>query len=131
MIAWRLGLFLMDAALMLVAFNAQVWMYPQPIDFRKQMDGLITLVADHLGLSPTSGQVFLFRNRRQDRIKILWWDRNGFWFCYRRLEKGNFIFPPINDAAVELTRDQLSWLLSGIDCMKQLHFPESAPTNFF
>jgi len=52
------------------------------------MDGLVMLVADHLELNPTSGQLFLFRNRHANKIKMLWWERNVFWLCYRRLEKG-------------------------------------------
>ncbi len=116
---------------MLLTFNTAIWLYPQPIDFRKQIDGLVILVADHLKLLPTSGQLFLFRNRTAKKIKILWWDRNGFWLCYKRLEKGKLIFPSVNDNAIELTRDQLSWLLSGLDCMKQVLLPEVKATNFF
>ena len=58
------------------------------------MDGLIMLVADHLKLNPTSGQLFLFRNRHANKIKVLWWERNGFWLCYKRLEQGRLKFPP-------------------------------------
>ena len=108
-----------------------IWLYSQPIDFRKQIDGLVLLIADHLQLNPTSGQLFLFRNRSANKIKILWWDRNGFWLCYKRLEKGRLIFPTMNDKTLELTRDQLSWLLSGLDYIKQQSLPEVKVTNFF
>ena len=116
---------------MFLTFNASIWLYPNPIDFRKQIDGLVLLVADQLQLNPTSGQLFLFRNRHANKIKILWWDRNGFWLCYKRLEKGKLKFPAIEDQALELTRDQLSWLLSGLDCMKQVLLPEVFSTHFF
>lgn len=116
---------------MLLSFNTSIWLYPQPIDFRKQIDGLIILVADHLKLNPTSGQLFLFRNRTANKLKILWWDRNGFWLCYKRLEKGKLIFPPIDEQSIELTRDQLGWLLSGLDFMRQIQLPEVKATNFF
>ena len=106
-------------------------MYPKPIDFRKQIDGIVMLIADHLQLNPTSGQLFLFRNRHANKIKLLWWDRNGFWLCYKRLEKGKLKFPTIVDQALELTRDQLSWLLSGLDCMEQISLPEAHATNFY
>ncbi len=116
---------------MLLTFNGDIWLYPKPIDFRKQIDGIVMLIADHLQLNPASGQLFLFRNRTANKIKLLWWDKNGFWLCYKRLEKGKLKFPPIIDQALELTRDQLSWLLSGLDCMKQLSLPEIKPKNFY
>ena len=52
--------------------NEPIWLHPQPIDFRKQIDGLIMLTADHLKLNPTSGQLFLFRDKTGRKIKILW-----------------------------------------------------------
>ena len=116
---------------MLQSFNLPIWLYPAPVDFRKQMDGLVTLVADHLSMNPASGQMFVFRNRHQNKIKILWWDRNGFWLCYRRLEQGRFTFPPVRDQVIDLTRDQLNWLLSGLDCLKYPVFPEMDPSNFY
>lgn len=113
------------------SFNSAIWLYPQYIDFRKQTDALVLLVADHLNMNPTSGQLFLFRNRTANKLKILWWDRNGFWLCYKRLEKGKFIFPPVDDKSIELTRDQMSWLLSGLDFMRHTQLPEVKATNFF
>ena len=56
---------------MLLSMNGPVWFHPEPIDFRRQIDGLVVLVADHLRLNPTSGQLFLFRNRTANKIKIL------------------------------------------------------------
>lgn len=116
---------------MLPSFNGAIWFYPKPIDFRRQIDGIIVLVADELQLNPTSGQLFLFRNRHANKIKMLWWDRNGFWLCYKRFEKGKLKFPAITNQTLELTRDQLSWLLSGLDCMKQISLPEVQATNFY
>ncbi len=116
---------------MLLSFNAPIWLYPQSIDFRRQMDGLIILVADHLQMNPASGQLFLFRNRTANKIKLLWWDRNGFWLFYKRLEKGHFQFPLLSEKVIELTRDQLGWLLSGLDCMKQISLPDVQATNFY
>lgn len=116
---------------MLPSFNGGIWLYPKPIDFRKQIDGVVILIADHLQLNPTSGQLFLFRNRHANKIKMLWWDHNGFWLCYKRLEKGTLKFPAIVDQAVELTRDQLSWLLSGLNYEKQQSLPSVHATNFY
>jgi len=116
---------------MVLSFNAPIWFYPQPIDFRKQMDGLIVIVADHLQMNPTSGQLFLFRNRTSNKIKMLWWDRNGFWLFYKRMEKGKFLFPEKSDHALELTRDQFNWLLSGLNCMEHKLLPSVTASNFF
>jgi len=116
---------------MILSFNSPIWFYPQPIDFRKQMDGLVVVVADHLQMNPASGQLFLFRNRSFNKIKMLWWDRNGFWLFYKRLEKGRFQFPQKQDTAIELTRDQLSWLLSGLNCLEHKLLPEINATHFF
>jgi transposase len=116
---------------MLSSFITPIWLYPQPVDFRKQIDGLTLLIADHLQLNPTSGQLFLFRNRSANKIKILWWERNGFWLCYKRLEKGRLLFPATADKALELTRDQFSWLLSGLDCQKLRQLPDVSATHFY
>ena len=116
---------------MFFTFSESIWLYPNPIDFRKQIDGLVVLVADHLELNPTSGQMFLFRNRTQNKLKILWWDKNGFWLFYKRLEKGKFKFPEISEKPLELSRDQMSWLISGLNFLKQTPLPNVNATNFY
>lgn len=95
------------------------------------MDGLIMLVADHLHLDPTSGQLFLFRNRHSNKLKMLWWDRTGFWLCYKRLEQGKLKFPKVSEEAMSLTADELGWLLSGLDFTKQILLPEVKASNFY
>ena len=100
---------------MLSFLNTKIWLHPKPIDFRKQIDGLVLMIADHLNLDPTSGQIFLFRHKSRDKLKLLFWEQNGFWLVYRRLEKGRFKFPAIDPSAIELSKDQLSWLLSGLN----------------
>lgn len=116
---------------MLPSMNGPIWVHPKPIDFRKQIDGLVVLVADHLKLNPTSGQLFLFRDRTAKKVKILWWDRNGFWLFYKRLEQGRLKFPISKDNIIELTRDQLNWLLSGLDCLSHPLLPEVKASNFY
>ncbi len=116
---------------MFFSFNTSIWLYPEIVDFRKQIDGLVLLVADHLQKNPTSGQLFLFRNRTANKIKMLWWDRNGFWLFYKRLEQGRFQFPMLNTEAIELTRDQLGWLLSGLNCLSHTQLPEVKASNFY
>jgi len=110
--------------------NLTIWLYPKPIDFRKQIDGLIIFIADHLKLDPTSGQLFLFRNRKANKIKILIWERNGFWLCYKRLERGRLIFPN-GVEAMRLNMEQCNWLLSGLDYTKQELLPVVNASNFY
>lgn len=116
---------------MIFTMSEPIWFHPVPIDFRKQIDGLIMLVSDQLALNPTSGQLFLFRDKTGRKIKMLWWDRNGFWLFYKRLEKGRMKFPSVKESMMTLTRDQLSWLLSGLDCMSHTLLPEVKASNFY
>jgi len=116
---------------MLLPFQAKIWFYQSPVDFRKQIDGLILLIADHLQENPTSGALFIFRNRQADKIKLLWFDQNGFWLAYKRMEKGRFKFPNIIDETLSMTREQLTWLLSGIDFTQQNRLPYVKASHFY
>lgn len=84
-------------------------------DFRKSFDGLSGIVEEKLGLSPTSGQVFVFCNRRRDRIKVLHWDGSGLWVATKRLESGTFRWPSSDSLRLEYRPEELYMLLSGID----------------
>ena len=75
----------------------QIYVCMQPTDMRKGFDSLAALVRDGLGYDPLSGHLFVFRSRRGDRVKLLWWDRDGFTLYYRRLEEGTFRFPAAGD----------------------------------
>lgn len=84
---------------------------------RKGFDGLYALVANQLRMDPLSGALFLFVNRRRDRLKVLYWDGDGLAIWYRRLEQGTFQFPQCSDdkACVEIRSDEFTMLLRGID----------------
>jgi transposase len=85
-------------------------------DLRRSIDGLAALVRERLQQDPLSGHLFLFRNRRGDRVKILLWDQSGFWVLYKRLEQGTFAWPrDADDAPVEMRPRDLLLLLSGVD----------------
>jgi transposase len=89
-----------------------------PMDMRKSFDSLAALVREGLGYDPLSGHLFVFRSRRGDRVKLLWWDRDGLTLYYRRLEKGTFRFPAANDPetrSMEISSQELSLVLWGID----------------
>jgi transposase len=96
----------------------RVFLHMPPTDLRKGFDALAGLVTTAFAQDPTSGHLFLFLNRRRDRIKILYWDRgDGLAIWYKRLETGSFQLPAVaRDAvAIEMTPTQLSLILSGID----------------
>ena len=85
-------------------------------DLRRSIDGLAALVRERFNLDPLSGHLFLFRNRRGDRLKILAWDQGGFWVLYKRLERGTFAWPAEEETApVTLRSSDLLLLLSGVD----------------
>ncbi|MBI4266656.1 MAG: IS66 family insertion sequence element accessory protein TnpB [Acidobacteria bacterium] len=85
-------------------------------DLRRSIDGLAALVRDRFALDPLSGHLFLFRNRRGDRLKILAWDRSGFCVLYKRLEQGTFAWPAeASSGPVEMRSPDLALLLSGVD----------------
>ena len=85
-------------------------------DMRKSFDGLAAVTQQVLQLDPLSGHVFVFCNRRRDRIKILYWDRAGFWCLAKRLEEGTFAWPDSESPArIEMTTRELLCVLEGID----------------
>ena len=92
-----------------------VYLHRDAIDFRKNINGLASLVEHGLGMDVFARAVFVFGNRRKDRIKILGWERNGFWLLQKRLEDSRFVWPREDSAVVKLTVQQLHWLLQGID----------------
>ena len=95
--------------------GVEVWVATTPVDMRKSFDGLAEVVRSFLGRDPLSGSLFVFRNKSAQRVKILWWDRDGLAIYYKRLERGVFQFPRSNATAVEISSSQLLRLLSGLD----------------
>lgn len=94
--------------------SVQVWVAATPVDMRKSFDALAEIVREFLGRDPQSGHLFVFGNRTRRLAKVLWWDRDGLAIYYKRLEQGAFQFPRTSAPAVEITRDQLLCLLSGM-----------------
>jgi len=95
--------------------GSRIWIAAGATDMRRGFDGLAALVQTQLESNPFSGQIFVFRGRRGDRVKILWWDGDGLCLFAKRLESGKFVWPQANDGKVSLTFAQLSMLLEGID----------------
>jgi len=101
--------------MLMLPSTLRVLLYRDPVDMRKSFDGLECLVRDGLGEDPLSGSLFVFTNRRRDRVKLLLWDRSGFWIWYKRLEEGTFLFP---SESGEIKASDLGLLLEGIDLSK-------------
>jgi transposase len=96
--------------------SLQIWLCSKPADMRRSFDGLAALVRDWLGGDPLSGQVFVFRNKAADRVKLLVWEEDGFAIWYKRLEEGTFQFPIAGDqAGVQIRAADLMLLLHGIE----------------
>jgi transposase len=95
--------------------QVRVLVATKPVDFRKGAEGLAALVKDQMKLEPFSGVVFVFRAKRADRIKLLWWDGTGVCLLAKRLEDGQFRWPKVQDGTMRLSAAQLSALLEGLD----------------
>ena len=98
-----------------LGLTGRIWVCAAPQDGRKSFDGLQAVVTAHLGKDPLSGDLYVFRNRRGDRLKILAWQGDGFALYLRRLEKGTFRFPTAAAAEVSITATELAMILGGID----------------
>ena len=108
----------------------RIFLATEPADMRKGFDGLSLLVRERIAQDPLSGHLFVFRNRRRDRVKILYWDKDGFALWYKRLEKGTFRFPEAKDGRVEVTPAEMAAVLEGIDLSRARRLPRfSLPTS--
>lgn len=101
----------------------KVYLHREAVDGRKSINGLALLVEQALGLDLFAPALFVFGNRRRDRIRILFWDRNGFWLMTKRLEADRFTWPTEAEV-VSLSVEQLHWLLAGIDLSAMRPHPE-------
>src|SRR5689334_23597360 len=95
--------------------SVRIWLASCPTDLRKSFDSLAELVRQQLQGDPLSGQLFVFRNRRADRIKLLYWDEDGFVIIYKRLEEGSFRFPQGDALGLQISASDLQMLLDGVD----------------
>jgi transposase len=108
--------------------NTRIWIAAGVTDLRRGFDGLSAIAQTALEQNPFSGHVFVFRGRRGDLIKLLWWDGDGLCLFAKRLERGRFVWPKAENGTVCLTRAQLSMLLEGIDWRRpeRTHTPQIA-----
>lgn len=103
---------------MMPSHTVRILVATQPVDFRKGHDGLAAQVASVLKEDPFTGTVFLFRAKRADRLKILFWDGSGLVMAYKRLEETTFTWPAVRDGVMALNRAQFEALFAGLDWRK-------------
>ncbi|MFQ5645271.1 MAG: IS66 family insertion sequence element accessory protein TnpB [Thiogranum sp.] len=100
-----------------------VYLHRAPVDFRKSVDGLAAIVENGMALDPFDKALFVFVNRRRNRVKILFWEDNGFCLYYKRLETTKFHWPRhVDDDVITISGQQLNWLLDGYN-LKHLMLP--------
>ncbi len=109
--------------------NIRVLVATKPVDFRKGAEGLAALVRERMHTDPFSGVVYVFRAKRADRVKLIFWDGSGVVLVSKRLENGKFRWPMIDDGVMRLSAAQLQALLEGLD-WRRVHEPRrtTAPT---
>ena len=96
--------------------NIPIYLHRDPVDFRKSINGLSVIVDEAMGLSPFDPGLFVFCNRRRDKLKVVYWDSTVFALWYKRLEKDKFKWPrKLNESTMNLTHEQWSWLLRGLN----------------
>ena len=95
--------------------GSRIYLALRPVDMRKGFDGLTAQVAQVLQEDPFGGQLFLFRSRRGDRLKAVWWDGTGLCLFAKRVERGSFVWPVVKEGAIMLTSAQLAMLIEGLD----------------
>jgi transposase len=103
--------------------GTRIFMAAVPIDMRRSFDGLCVAVMEVLKANPLQGHLFLFRGKRSDRVKALIWDRNGLAIWYKRLEKGKYRWPSCEASSLEISEQELSLLLDGVDFTRIRRLP--------
>lgn len=101
-----------------IGSHPRILMCSTPVDMRKSIDGLSFLVVGDLVSDPGDGTVYVFFNRARDKLKLLYWDRNGFCLWYKRLERERFKIPTISGDSCEISSASLRWLMDGLDVSK-------------
>lgn len=109
------------------AGSVRVMVAVKPVDFRKGADGLAALVRDEIRADPFDGAIYVFRAKRADRVKLIWWDGTGVCLYAKRFEDGKFQWPAPSGGAIRLTPAQLSALLEGLD-WRRVHDARSVRT---
>jgi len=111
------------------AAGVRIMVASRPVDFRNGLDGLSALVQQALRENPFAGDLFVFRAKRADRVKIVYWDGTGLCLFHKRLEQGRFAWPPVADGTIRLSAGQLALLLEGLEWSRVKPRPVVVPTT--
>ena len=95
--------------------SKKVWLYSEATDMRKSIDGLTIIISEQLSLQVSSGDFFVFYNKCRDKIKIIFYETNGFCIFYKRLERQKFYVPDMSNKSKQITYRQLRWIMDGLD----------------
>lgn len=95
--------------------NTRIYLKTGRTDFRKSVNGLSVIVQEEMKRDPLNGDMYIFCNRGRDKLKMLYYEWNGFCLWYKRLEEDKFRWPNNAEEVMEITREELSWLLRGLD----------------
>jgi transposase len=98
--------------------RVRIFIRPGNTDLRKAVNGLAIIIEQQMAVEPFTGDMYLFCNKERKLLKAVWWDRNGFWLSQKRLEKDKYPWPETSEAVKELSSQELSMLLKGIDFFK-------------
>ena len=109
----------------------KIYLYTEHVDFRKAINGLSGIILDSGIDVPSSGNLVIFYNKGRNKVKILFWDRNGFVLYYKYLQKGKFKIPNNIYEELTLSNDQLDWLLAGLDFSTMNNFGELNYCNYY
>ena len=110
--------------------NCKILLYNKEVDMRKSIDGLSIIISESLCMNPSDGCIHIFYNKKYDKLKMLYWDKNGFSLLYKRLEKERFKIPKLVSSR-SITYDQLRWLFDGLDIDKISGFKSLKYKRFF
>ena len=93
-------------------------------DLRKSIDGYASIIQDNFNINPMTDAIYLFCNKQKNKLKILYWDKDGFWLLYKRLEKSKFRWPKTLDEIKMISKKQLEWLLEGLEIEQKYYHQE-------
>jgi transposase len=111
--------------------GTRIYVAQEAVDFRKAINGLVALVVEQFSSSPNDGSVYVFYNRDANRVKCLFWDKNGFVLYHKRMERGRFKLRKRLDGSLIITSQQLDWLLAGLEFRLMAEFPQLDFTHYF
>lgn len=112
--------------------NNSIYVYTTPTDMRKSINGLVILLCENHEQNPKTGDLFIFTNKQRNKLKLLYWDHNGFMLCYKRLERGRFQYSPdLRDDSLIITEAQCRALLMGLDFYLMGQYPQKSYEIFF